>query len=75
MRSADSGYSAKARRADESPVWLVTGAAQGAGYLNARLRGLRELRTTRRRPVRLRRGVPPRSATLKSNIDLLYYLP
>jgi hypothetical protein len=131
MQSADGEYSGQARRADESPVWLVTGAAHGVGRilaemalryvnpglffpagstgpsngdLNAKLRGLRELRTTRRRPVgRLRRrqrygsseprtcsteprtislarppdrsGVPPWSATLKRNIDLLYYLP
>jgi NAD(P)-dependent dehydrogenase (short-subunit alcohol dehydrogenase family) len=35
MRSADSEYAVNARRADEPPVWLVTGAAHGVGRILA----------------------------------------
>ena len=76
MRSADSRYSAKARRSERPDV------ARSGGYGgdNGKARANQEPAARSRGPSGsphhvIESDVPPRSATLKNNIDLLYYLP
>jgi hypothetical protein len=76
MRSADSRYSVKARRSERPDV------ARSGGYGgdNGKARANQEPAARSRGPSvspepRDRKWRAPWSATLKNNIDLLYYLP